>query len=292
MSPGRVTLLRGGAGVAAVIREKSERMEYLCTHTEAEFSAQRCTDTPSPASPRRTFALTPASYYLSSDAQQAPNCFSWLSLSSLPGSQCGGVCPIPSFPARWELAGSCLQGRQRQQPFVPAPAGCIDMLSIEGQFTFTAERPQLHCATFFIGEPEELIAIHYDFVNIDCQGGDFLKVRSCEFLLSSDLCLLCVQGAGERVCTSVCVCVYRTGFHKAATPGMALSPPEAPECVSPLPRYPSSKAKSEDPSPDYSTGSSELFQKHLYGGSTPGGMAEYLLSKIFSLHCESHEPCR
>ncbi|XP_074388896.1 corticotropin-releasing factor-binding protein isoform X1 [Zonotrichia albicollis] len=53
---------------------------------------------------------------------------------------------------------------------------CIDMLSIEGQFTFTADQPQLHCATFFIGEPEELITIHSDFVNIDCQGGDFLKV--------------------------------------------------------------------------------------------------------------------
>uniref|UniRef100_A0A8C2T6Q8 Corticotropin-releasing factor-binding protein n=1 Tax=Coturnix japonica TaxID=93934 RepID=A0A8C2T6Q8_COTJA len=53
---------------------------------------------------------------------------------------------------------------------------CIDMLSIEGQFTFTADQPQLHCATFFIGEPEELLTIEYDFVNIDCQGGDFLKV--------------------------------------------------------------------------------------------------------------------
>lgn len=50
------------------------------------------------------------------------------------------------------------------------------MLSIEGQFTFTADQPQLHCATFFIGEPEELLTIEYDFVNIDCQGGDFLKV--------------------------------------------------------------------------------------------------------------------
>ncbi|XP_051847920.1 corticotropin-releasing factor-binding protein [Antechinus flavipes] len=53
---------------------------------------------------------------------------------------------------------------------------CIDMLSIEGQFTFTAEQPQLHCAAFFIGEPEEIISIQYDLVNIDCQGGDFLKV--------------------------------------------------------------------------------------------------------------------
>ncbi|KFV62184.1 Corticotropin-releasing factor-binding protein [Dryobates pubescens] len=53
---------------------------------------------------------------------------------------------------------------------------CIDMLSTEGQFSITAEQPQLQCATFFIGEPEELIMIDYDFVNIDCQGGDFLKV--------------------------------------------------------------------------------------------------------------------
>ncbi|XP_060546643.1 corticotropin-releasing factor-binding protein isoform X2 [Pantherophis guttatus] len=50
------------------------------------------------------------------------------------------------------------------------------MLSIEGQFTFTAEQPQMHCATFFIGEPEEFISIDFDFVNIDCQAGDFLKV--------------------------------------------------------------------------------------------------------------------
>ncbi|KAJ6669802.1 hypothetical protein lerEdw1_000351 [Lerista edwardsae] len=53
---------------------------------------------------------------------------------------------------------------------------CIDMLSIEGQFTFTAEQPLLHCATFFIGDPEELITIDFNFVNIDCQAGDFLKV--------------------------------------------------------------------------------------------------------------------
>uniref|UniRef100_A0A5F8GDA1 Corticotropin-releasing factor-binding protein n=1 Tax=Monodelphis domestica TaxID=13616 RepID=A0A5F8GDA1_MONDO len=55
-------------------------------------------------------------------------------------------------------------------------SGCIDMLSIEGQFTFTAEQPQLQCAAFFIGEPEEVISIQYDLVSVDCQGGDFLKV--------------------------------------------------------------------------------------------------------------------
>lgn len=51
------------------------------------------------------------------------------------------------------------------------------MLSLQGQFTFTADRPQLHCAAFFISEPEEFIAIRYDLVSIDCQRGDFLKVR-------------------------------------------------------------------------------------------------------------------
>ena len=52
------------------------------------------------------------------------------------------------------------------------------MLSLEGQFTFTAEQPQLHCATFFIGDPQEFIMMDFDFVNIDCQAGDFLKVEN------------------------------------------------------------------------------------------------------------------
>ncbi|KAM7320996.1 hypothetical protein ACRRTK_020249 [Alexandromys fortis] len=62
-----------------------------------------------------------------------------------------------------------------EQPYRRA-LRCLDMLSLPGQFTFTADRPQLHCAVFFIGEPEEFITIHYDLVSIDCQGGDFLKV--------------------------------------------------------------------------------------------------------------------
>uniref|UniRef100_A0A0P6JGR7 Corticotropin-releasing factor-binding protein n=1 Tax=Heterocephalus glaber TaxID=10181 RepID=A0A0P6JGR7_HETGA len=53
---------------------------------------------------------------------------------------------------------------------------CLDMLSLTGQFTFTAARPQLHCAAFFIGEPEELLSIHFDLVSIDCARGDLLKV--------------------------------------------------------------------------------------------------------------------
>ncbi|XP_043563168.1 corticotropin-releasing factor-binding protein [Chiloscyllium plagiosum] len=53
---------------------------------------------------------------------------------------------------------------------------CIDMLSVDGRFTFSADRPELHCATFFIGSPDEIISLEYNNVNIDCQGGDFLKV--------------------------------------------------------------------------------------------------------------------
>uniref|UniRef100_UPI00398F370B corticotropin-releasing factor-binding protein n=1 Tax=Pristiophorus japonicus TaxID=55135 RepID=UPI00398F370B len=53
---------------------------------------------------------------------------------------------------------------------------CIDMLSVDGQFTFSADRPQLYCAIFFIGSPDEIISFEYNYVNIDCQGGDFLKV--------------------------------------------------------------------------------------------------------------------
>ncbi|EDM10099.1 corticotropin releasing hormone binding protein [Rattus norvegicus] len=62
-----------------------------------------------------------------------------------------------------------------EQPYRRA-LRCLDMLSLPGQFTFTADQPQLHCAAFFIGEPEEFITIHFDLVSIDCQGGDFLKV--------------------------------------------------------------------------------------------------------------------
>ncbi|XP_069887070.1 corticotropin-releasing factor-binding protein [Dipodomys merriami] len=62
-----------------------------------------------------------------------------------------------------------------EQPYRRA-LRCLDMLSLPGQFTFTADQPQLHCAAFFIGEPQEFITIHYDLVSIDCQGGDFLKV--------------------------------------------------------------------------------------------------------------------
>uniref|UniRef100_A0A667XME2 Corticotropin-releasing factor-binding protein n=1 Tax=Myripristis murdjan TaxID=586833 RepID=A0A667XME2_9TELE len=55
-------------------------------------------------------------------------------------------------------------------------SGCLDMIAVEGQFTFTAERPQLNCAAFFIAEPDEVISVDFGSVDIDCQGGDFIKV--------------------------------------------------------------------------------------------------------------------
>ncbi|XP_071372622.1 corticotropin-releasing factor-binding protein isoform X1 [Centroberyx affinis] len=56
------------------------------------------------------------------------------------------------------------------------PLRCLDMVSVEGQFTFTAERPQLSCAAFFIAEPNEVISVDYGSADIDCRGGDFIKV--------------------------------------------------------------------------------------------------------------------
>ncbi|KAJ0012908.1 hypothetical protein NQD34_017242 [Periophthalmus magnuspinnatus] len=53
---------------------------------------------------------------------------------------------------------------------------CLDMISVEGQFTFTAGRPHLNCATFFMAEPNEVISLEYDHVDIDCRGGDFITV--------------------------------------------------------------------------------------------------------------------
>lgn len=221
VSLGRVTTPGDGAGGKAVIREKSEGTgcSCICAHTHRVFCSeilQHASHPPLPIPPHHRLVLTPASYSSSSDAQQAPNCFSWVSVSSPPaGSQRGGLSSLLSSLRRGNQCWLSLPSRLRQQPRVSVSPGCIDMLSIEGQFTFTADQPQLHCATFFIGEPEELITIDYDFVNIDCQGGDFLKVRSWWVLLPFPFpaliwlvwCLLRVEGAGECVCARVCLCV-------------------------------------------------------------------------------------
>ncbi|XP_011231393.2 corticotropin-releasing factor-binding protein isoform X3 [Ailuropoda melanoleuca] len=74
------------------------------------------------------------------------------------------------------LFGANLKRELAGEPVYRRALRCLDMLSLPGQFTFTADRPQLHCAAFLIAEPEEFITIHYDLVSIDCQRGDFLKV--------------------------------------------------------------------------------------------------------------------
>ncbi|XP_068608985.1 corticotropin-releasing factor-binding protein [Brachionichthys hirsutus] len=56
------------------------------------------------------------------------------------------------------------------------PLRCLDMVAVEGQFTFTAARPQLSCAAFLSAEPDELISVDYASVDIDCSGGDFITV--------------------------------------------------------------------------------------------------------------------
>ncbi|CAL1567921.1 unnamed protein product [Knipowitschia caucasica] len=53
---------------------------------------------------------------------------------------------------------------------------CLDMISVEGQFTFTADRPQPNCAAFFMAEPNEVLSLEYDSVDVDCRGGDFITV--------------------------------------------------------------------------------------------------------------------
>ena len=58
------------------------------------------------------------------------------------------------------------------------PSGCLDMVALEGQFTFTAARPTRGCAAFFIAEPDQVLSLFYDRVNINCRGGDFIKVSS------------------------------------------------------------------------------------------------------------------
>lgn len=107
-----------------------------------------------------------------SSRARSPRCRDWEpKLRALRAAEPGNGAGGDWLPSR--RPGSCSSG---PLGLWPSP-GCLDMLSLPGQFTFTADRPQLHCAAFFIGEPEEFITIHYDLVSIDCQGGDFLKVR-------------------------------------------------------------------------------------------------------------------
>lgn len=66
------------------------------------------------------------------------------------------------------------------------------MVAVEGQFTFTAEHPQLSCAAFFMAEPNEVITVEYDGVDVDCSGGDFITVRRLQTHLDSITCDVCL----------------------------------------------------------------------------------------------------
>ncbi|CAG05261.1 unnamed protein product, partial [Tetraodon nigroviridis] len=56
------------------------------------------------------------------------------------------------------------------------PLRCLDMIAVEGQFSFAPEHPQLSCAAFLLAEPNQVISVDYDSVDIDCSGGDFITV--------------------------------------------------------------------------------------------------------------------
>ncbi|KAM6902472.1 corticotropin-releasing factor-binding protein [Xenentodon cancila] len=56
------------------------------------------------------------------------------------------------------------------------PLRCLDMITVDGLFTFSADSPQLSCAAFFMAEPDEVITVDLDKVDIDCSRGDFITV--------------------------------------------------------------------------------------------------------------------
>lgn len=88
-------------------------------------------------------------------------------------------------------------------------SGCLDMVAVEGQFTFTAERPQLSCAAFFMAEPTELLSVDYDSVDIDCRGGDFLTVPpqllKTSFILTDTW--TCFSVRGDEAGVAFCFCL-------------------------------------------------------------------------------------
>nr|XP_040054489.1 corticotropin-releasing factor-binding protein [Gasterosteus aculeatus aculeatus] len=56
------------------------------------------------------------------------------------------------------------------------PLRCLDMVAVEGRFSFAADSPQLRCAAFLVAEPDQLITVELERVHIDCSAGDFVTV--------------------------------------------------------------------------------------------------------------------
>ncbi|XP_029371983.1 corticotropin-releasing factor-binding protein [Echeneis naucrates] len=76
----------------------------------------------------------------------------------------------------YSFFNSELKRETPEQLMYRRPLRCLDMVAVEGQFTFTVEHPQLSCAAFFMSEPTEVISVDLDSVDIDCRGGDFITV--------------------------------------------------------------------------------------------------------------------
>lgn len=74
------------------------------------------------------------------------------------------------------LSRSLVNKRAPWDTVYSRPLRCFDMLATEGHFTFTSDHAQLNCGVFFIGEPNELISIEFNVVNIDCDQGDIIKM--------------------------------------------------------------------------------------------------------------------
>ncbi|XP_058473545.1 corticotropin-releasing factor-binding protein [Solea solea] len=76
----------------------------------------------------------------------------------------------------FSLFNSQLKRETPEELIYRRPLRCLDMIAVEGEFTFTTENPQLSCAAFFMAEPSEVISVDLDNVDIDCSGGDFITV--------------------------------------------------------------------------------------------------------------------
>ncbi|XP_063050478.1 corticotropin-releasing factor-binding protein [Engraulis encrasicolus] len=74
------------------------------------------------------------------------------------------------------LSRSLVNKRDPWEHVYSRPLRCFDMVASEGLFTFTSEHAHLNCGVFFIGEPNEVIDLKLNMVDLDCSQGDILKV--------------------------------------------------------------------------------------------------------------------
>ncbi|XP_058512319.1 corticotropin-releasing factor-binding protein [Ochotona princeps] len=99
-----------------------------------------------------------------------------LCLSALRGHSCAAELREAVDYDPWRVFGASPKREVAGEEPYHRALRCLDALSLQGQFTFTADEPQLHCAAFLIAEPGELLTVQADHASLDCQRGDFLKV--------------------------------------------------------------------------------------------------------------------